>query len=54
MPCKAYNSNVCRQHCQTQEEANEKGNGQCCIYCFNGKHPHGCEDCDLERNKEIE
>ena len=51
MSCKAYNSESCRKHCKTQEEANNVG-GQCCVYCFNGKNLYGCPDCNLEIYKE--
>jgi hypothetical protein len=51
MSCKAFTL-LCNKHCQTQEEANEVG-GQCCIYCFNGKNPNGCPECDLEEVGEV-
>lgn len=51
MACKAYNSKACLKQCQTYEEAKRIGH-QCCIYCFNGKHQYGCNDCHLEEVEE--
>lgn len=51
MACKAYNPSACLKQCQTYEEAVKNG-GQCCIYCFNGKHKYGCNECHLEESKE--